>query len=612
MASWSNPKGFETSKAYEHFRPKLTRQPWKAAILKAFIPPNDYVWSHIRQWLGITRHMSTLHSAVKWLKNQKTGSFVQNKARTLALACTVYSLWRDRNEIIFEDIAPNPDYLLFSGSPEVDEPLPFLGLHCLQLLAALPAHSSSPAPAAPTADSSSFALQPAMAKQKKIKHVVAPALASAASSQPKTTQPPTAPASGKGTETADQPVTIAAQPKTVPSLAMHVHSVHAPTKPDHQIEVTGQSKEAVPNAAGLPKTTFAGLFSSNRKPSSENKLTKFTIEDGPLTLQPNDLVDVRTKLGHCLDEDRQRILAGGLYFVYECWHPNALGKIRSRLSRPIAMDSLTMSMERVSYARILLEVDASKKLVAKWSIQPSAGVAATTTVATVKTAASKKVQDSEWTVAGTDFSRLRVDYASTMGGFNRPLKHNGVSHLIKNNQLCLLGILETKLAASAIPRILSRSFPGWCHSDNFHTIVGGRILIIWNPAVIDVHPENISPQVIHFHITNKFSQLSFYISFAYGLYTIVNRRSMWEKLMDLGQPMNMPWLILGDFNCAKSTAEKQLSATPTWYELKDFVDCCLTLGLHDAPTTGCYYTWYSNSDSNPVWCKLDQMLLNNE
>ncbi|KAL0289340.1 UNVERIFIED_CONTAM: hypothetical protein Sangu_2620100 [Sesamum angustifolium] len=94
---------------------------------------------------------------------------------------------------------------------------------------------------------------------------------------------------------------------------------------------------------------------------------------------------------------RQRILAGGPYFIYgrplllkpmpdcfefkeddisltpvwatlpslplECWHPNALGKIGSRLGTPIAMDSLTMRMERVSYARILVEVDASKALV---------------------------------------------------------------------------------------------------------------------------------------------------------------------------------------------------------------------------------------------------------
>ncbi|KAL0347780.1 UNVERIFIED_CONTAM: hypothetical protein Scaly_1794000 [Sesamum calycinum] len=197
-------------------------------------------------------------------------------------------------------------------------------------------------------------------------------------------------------------------------------------------------------------------------------------------------------------------------------------------------------------------------------------------------------------------------------GFNRPLKHNGVAHLIKNNQLCLLGILETKLATSAIARIINRTFPGWCQTNNFDVITGGRILIIWNPAIIDLVPEDISPQVVHCRAKNKSSQLSFYISFTYGLYTVVHRRSMWEKLLELGQPMNMPWLILGDFNCVKSPTEKQLGVTPTWYELKDFADCCLSLGLNDAPTTGCYFTWYSNSESNPVWCKLDRVLFNNE
>ncbi|KAL0295111.1 UNVERIFIED_CONTAM: hypothetical protein Sradi_6852300 [Sesamum radiatum] len=195
-------------------------------------------------------------------------------------------------------------------------------------------------------------------------------------------------------------------------------------------------------------------------------------------------------------------------------------------------------------------------------------------------------------------------------GFNRPLKHNGVAHLIKNNRLCLLGILETKLTTSAIARIINRTFFGWCQTNNFDVIAGGRILIIWNPAVIDLVLEDISPQVIHCRAKNKSSQLSFYISFTYGLYTVVHRKSMWEKLLELGQPMNMPWLILGDFNCVKLPTEKQLGATPTWYELKDFADCCLSLGLNDAPTTGCYFTWYSNSESNPVWCKLDRVLFN--
>ncbi|KAL0419128.1 UNVERIFIED_CONTAM: hypothetical protein Sradi_1326300 [Sesamum radiatum] len=162
MTEWTDRKGLVTSIAYEYFRPKLPKQPWKASIWKAFIPPkysfilwlglrerlatrdrlaflhedptcslcinskesakhlffecpfSSYIWSYIRQWFGITRRMSTLLSAVKWLKKGKTGSSVQNKARHLALACTVYSLWRHRNEIIFEGKAPNPDGLVIS------------------------------------------------------------------------------------------------------------------------------------------------------------------------------------------------------------------------------------------------------------------------------------------------------------------------------------------------------------------------------------------------------------------------------------------------------------------------------------------------------------------
>ncbi|KAK4408244.1 hypothetical protein Sango_0405400 [Sesamum angolense] len=120
-------QGTCTSKAYEYFRPKLPSQPWKASIWKAFIPLkysfilwlglqerlatrdrlaflhedpscslcinskesakhlffecpfSSYDWSHIRQWFGITRRMSTLLGAVKWLKKGKTGSSGQTK-----------------------------------------------------------------------------------------------------------------------------------------------------------------------------------------------------------------------------------------------------------------------------------------------------------------------------------------------------------------------------------------------------------------------------------------------------------------------------------------------------------------------------------------------------
>ncbi|KAL2238097.1 UNVERIFIED_CONTAM: hypothetical protein Sindi_1001400 [Sesamum indicum] len=205
---------------------------------------------------------------------------------------------------------------------------------------------------------------------------------------------------------------------------------------DPRPEAKQPAIEPTTENTGKKTVSFAGLFSTNRKLTDEHKLTKFAVDDDPLTLGSDDLLDVRAKLGYCLvgyiagkfpglkairtlshswgatfqqhgsgwlifrfarEEDRQRILAGGPYFVYgrplllkhmpdcfefkeddisltpvwatlpslplECWHPNALGKIGSRIGNPIIMDSLTMKMERISYARIMVEVDASKKLI---------------------------------------------------------------------------------------------------------------------------------------------------------------------------------------------------------------------------------------------------------
>ncbi|KAL2224581.1 UNVERIFIED_CONTAM: Retrovirus-related Pol polyprotein from type-2 retrotransposable element R2DM [Sesamum indicum] len=135
MTRWSTLKGLQTSKAYEYFRPKLARLATRdrleflheedlcslcintkesAKHLFFECPFSNYVWSHIRVWLGINRRMSTLHSAVKWLKKEKTGSSVHTKARHLALSCTVYTLWRHRNEFIFEGAVPNPEGLIIS------------------------------------------------------------------------------------------------------------------------------------------------------------------------------------------------------------------------------------------------------------------------------------------------------------------------------------------------------------------------------------------------------------------------------------------------------------------------------------------------------------------
>jgi len=107
------------------------------------------------------------------------------------------------------------------------------------------------------------------------------------------------------------------------------------------------------------------------------------------------------------EEDRLSVLNGGPYFIYgrclmlknmprcfrfggeefatvpvwvqlpdlplECWNARALSKIASRIGKPISTDKMTLTKERLSFARVMVEVDASKELVSSLEIKLPTG-----------------------------------------------------------------------------------------------------------------------------------------------------------------------------------------------------------------------------------------------
>jgi len=107
------------------------------------------------------------------------------------------------------------------------------------------------------------------------------------------------------------------------------------------------------------------------------------------------------------EEDRLSVLHGGPYFIYgrslmlksmprcfrfggeelasvpvwvqlpdlpiDCWNGRALSKIASRLGKPITTDKMTCSKERLSFARVMVEVDVSKDLKSSMEIRLPTG-----------------------------------------------------------------------------------------------------------------------------------------------------------------------------------------------------------------------------------------------
>jgi len=108
------------------------------------------------------------------------------------------------------------------------------------------------------------------------------------------------------------------------------------------------------------------------------------------------------------EDDRLKVLNGGPYFAYgrnlmlkimprcfrfgseemttvpawiqlpdlplDCWNARALSKIASKVGIPISSDKMTRTIDRLSFARVLVEVDVSKDLVTSVAVKLPTGV----------------------------------------------------------------------------------------------------------------------------------------------------------------------------------------------------------------------------------------------
>ncbi|KAK6150890.1 hypothetical protein DH2020_015822 [Rehmannia glutinosa] len=118
----------------------------------------------------------------------------------------------------------------------------------------------------------------------------------------------------------------------------------------------------------------------------------------------------------------------------------------------------------------------------------------------------------------------------------------------------------------------------------------------------------IHPQVIHVLATCLITHHINFVSFVYGLNKVADRKPLWEELERIRMVVKNPWLLVGDFNSVLSSGDRKNGAPTRPFEIKDFNNCCSTLGLSDLPSKGHFFTWTNNS----VWSKLDRAMVDND
>ena len=101
-------------------------------------------------------------------------------------------------------------------------------------------------------------------------------------------------------------------------------------------------------------------------------------------------------------------------------------------------------------------------------------------------------------------------------GLNHPSKQLEVAKFIYDNNIDVMGIIETKVRIENEIFIKNKCFKNWDFVSNSCTSSTGRIWIGWNPSRINLQVLKITSQIINVWIETDDHTVSFFASFIYA------------------------------------------------------------------------------------------------
>ncbi|XP_020680560.1 uncharacterized protein LOC110098167 [Dendrobium catenatum] len=187
---------------------------------------------------------------------------------------------------------------------------------------------------------------------------------------------------------------------------------------------------------------------------------------------------------------------------------------------------------------------------------------------------------------------------------------NYLRHLVGDNEVLFVGLLETKIEVFARADADKLIGSGWDFVHRPATDRSRGILILWQKDIVmfDVLEDNEQVVVGSLALPNgqKWTTAVVYANKDHHV-----RRDLWDAIARHGSP-DVPLLVGGDFSCCLSHADKKggkrFIFSAGAQEMSEFM---LNLDLHIFGFIRPQFTWSNNKDGvSRIWVRLDRCLMN--
>ncbi|XP_048492984.1 uncharacterized protein LOC104907175 [Beta vulgaris subsp. vulgaris] len=296
------------------------------------------------------------------------------------------------------------------------------------------------------------------------------------------------------------------------------------------------------------------------------------------------------------------------------WGEKALFKIVDQIGKPIQRDEATKNRDKVQFARVLVEVFLSEKLIdqavfvneygdkieveVKYEWKPVTCEVCHCVGHETENCRAKKKQ--VWRAKAP----IQED--------NRPEDEGVTKSVPKGIEVDSAGFQRAlrpiKVKACHLGSLYQNVFKSWCFTSNIGYHTGGRVGLVWKPGVFSVNILHSTDQFIHCYVQPISGRTSFFCTFIYAYNESARRESMWASLRDV--KTKEPWITIGDLNYVRHVDER-IGALVRSGEMEPINRCMIDCGLDDKRSSRYFFTWNNKQQGDArVFSKLDRIMAN--
>ena len=177
-------------------------------------------------------------------------------------------------------------------------------------------------------------------------------------------------------------------------------------------------------------------------------------------------------------------------------------------------------------------------------------------------------------------------------GLNQSTKQSEVAKFIFDNNIDVLGLVETKVKLVNEDSIKNKVFKHWSFVTNSSPDSTRRIWVGWNPNKILLNIIKISSQIVHVLIESIDKSFKSEASFVYGYNTGPERIALWQDIRAIQLGSSTPnYIALGDFNVVLHPNEIYGDNHGLDTEISDFQKAVNVNCLVDLRYVGEFFTW---------------------